>query len=80
MLAVLEARIRAFWHDLTGEARAELEQALADAKTDEAQLEPLISAFKADLESAIAAAEPGLRKAVEDLVAKLAADAAALLG
>ena len=80
MLAALEAKLKLFWHDLTGEARAELEKALADAKANEAQLKPLIGGFKADLEAVIAAAEPELKKAAENLLAKLAADAAAILG
>ena len=80
MLAALETKIRLVWHDLTGEARAELEKALADAKADEAQLKPLIDAFRTDLEGVMAQAEPGLKKAAEDLLVKLAADAAALLG
>jgi hypothetical protein len=80
MLAALEARIRLVWHDLTGEARADLERALADAKAHEAQLKPLVGAFRTDLEEAIAAAEPGLKSAAESLVAKLAADVAAILG
>jgi F0F1-type ATP synthase membrane subunit b/b' len=79
MLAALEAKLKAFWHDLTGEARAELEKALADARAAEAQLEPLLAAFRADLEKAVAGAEPGLKAAVEDLAAKLAADVAAIL-
>jgi hypothetical protein len=80
MLAALEAKLGTFWHDLTGEARAELEKALADAKDAEAQLKPLLAAFGTDLEKAVAGAEPGLKAAVEDLVAKLAADVAAILG
>jgi hypothetical protein len=80
MLATLEAKVRLFWHDLTGEARAELEKALADARADEAQLKPLIDTFRTDLEDVISAAEPGLKKAAEDLLEKLIADAAAILG
>jgi hypothetical protein len=80
MLAALEAKLEAVWHDLSGEARTELEEALDDAKEDEAQVRPLIAAFRADLEGIVASAEPGLKKAAGDLVAKLAADAAALLG
>lgn len=80
MLAALEARLEAVWHDLSGEARAGLEEALDDAREDEARLLPLIAAFKAGLEGIVAEAEPGLKLAAEALVAKLAADAAALLG
>jgi hypothetical protein len=80
MLAALEAKIKGFWGDLTGEAREELEKALADARAEEAKLKPLISAFETDLEAVVAEAEPELKKAAEGLVAKLVADVAALLG
>lgn len=80
MLAALEAKIKAFWGDLTGEAREELKQALADARAEEAKLKPLIDGFEADLEAVVAEAEPELKKAAEGLVAKLVADVAALLG
>jgi hypothetical protein len=80
MLAALEAKIKLVWNDLTGEARAELEKALADAKADEAQLKPLIGTFKTDLEGVLAAAEPELKKAAGALLAKLVADASAILG
>ena len=80
MLAALEAKLKLFWHDLNGEARAELAKALADAKATEAQLKPLIGAFKTDLEALVVAAEPELKKTAEMLVAKLAADAASILG
>ena len=80
MLAGLEAKIKLFWRDLSGDARAELEKALAGAKADEARLKPLIGTFKTDLEGIVAAAEPELKQAAGELVAKLAADAAAILG
>jgi hypothetical protein len=80
LLAALEAKLRLFWRDLSGDARTELEKALADAKATEAQLAPLIAAFKTGLEGIVASAEPQLKTAAEQLVAKLAADAAALLG
>jgi hypothetical protein len=80
MLAVLEAKLEACWHDLDGQAREDLMEALDDAKDAEAQLLPLIAAFKAGLEAVVASAEPGLQKAAEDLVAKLLADVAGLLG
>jgi hypothetical protein len=80
MLAALEAKLRLVWRDLSGDARTELEKALADAKVAEAQLKPLIGTFNTDLEGVIAAAEPGVKKAAGDLLAKLIADAAAILG
>jgi hypothetical protein len=80
MLAALEAKLKLYWRDLSGAARTELEKALADAKADETQLKPLIAAFKTDLEGIVAAAEPGLKQAAAELVAKLVADATAILG
>lgn len=80
MLAVLKAKIEQYWHDLSGEARAELEKALADAKEAEAKLSGVVSTAKADLEAAIETAGPGVRAAVEAAVAKLVAEAEGLLG
>lgn len=80
MLAALEARLRTYWNDLTGEARAELETLIADAKEREAKIMPLIGAFKADMAQALASAEPELKTAAEGLLAKLEADAATLVG
>jgi hypothetical protein len=79
MFAALEAKIAACWHELTGEARAELEKALADAKAEEAKLAPLLTTFEADLKAAVAVAEPELQKVIEGLLSKLLADAAAVI-
>lgn len=80
VLQAIEAKIKAIWDDVTGEARQELEQLLADAKTQEAKFEPLLAAFEADLKAAVAAVEPEVKAAVEALLAKLLADAGILLG
>jgi hypothetical protein len=77
-LATLETRFRAAWKDLAGgnPVPAEVEQAVTDAKAQAAQVKPLLSTFGTDLKTAVADAEPGIKSAVEDLLAKLAADAA----
>jgi hypothetical protein len=77
-LATLETRIRAAWKDLAGETPvpAPLEEAVTDAKAQAAKVKPLLSTFGTDLKTAVAAAEPGIKTAVEDLLAKLLADAA----
>lgn len=80
MFAALEQKLADYWHELTGEARAELEKALADAKAEEEKLTPLLTAFEADLKAAVTAAEPGVKSTVETLLAKFLADAGGLLG
>jgi hypothetical protein len=80
MLQAIEAKLKTIWDDVTGEARTELEQLLADAKAQEAKFEPLLAGFEADLKAAVAAVEPEVRAAVEALLAKLLADAGTLLG
>jgi hypothetical protein len=80
MFAALEAKLRAYWHDLTGEARADLEKALEEVKAEEAKLAPLLTTFEADVKAAVAVAEPELKSAVEALLGKLLADAGSVLG
>jgi hypothetical protein len=77
-LATVESEITSWWHELTGEARAEIQKALDDAKAEEAdvaaQLKTLIAAAKAAVEEAVTAAEPGIAAAVKTLVGQLEAD------
>lgn len=80
MFAALEARLEKFWSEVTGEARAEVETALSDLKAEVAKAGPLLGQFEADIRAAVAAAAPEVSAAVEDLVAKLIEDAAAILG
>lgn len=80
MLAAIEAKLEQVWHDLTGEARTELEQLLADAKAQEAKFEPLLGQFEADLKAAVADLAPEVKSAIEALLARLLAGAAPLLG
>ena len=80
LLAPIEAKLEQIWSEVTGEARKEVEQALADVRAEVAKVEPLLTAFKTDAEAAVAAAEPVVKAAVEALVTKLLEDAAAILG
>lgn len=79
MFAALEAKLRTYWHDLTGEARAELEKALADVKAEEAKFGPLVTEAKADVAAIIAALEPEVKAAVESRLAQLVKDVETLL-
>lgn len=80
MFQAIEAKLKAIWDDITGEARQELEQLLADAKAEEAKVLPLVTEFEAALKAAAAALEPEAKAALEALVTKLLADLGSLLG
>ena len=80
MFTALEEKLEAIWDEVTGEARKEVEQALADVRAEVAKVEPLLTSFKTDVEAAVAAAEPAVKAAVEALAAKLLEDAAAIFG
>ena len=71
ILAPIEAKLEQIWSEVTGEARKEVELALADVRAEVAKVEPLLTSFKTDAEAAVAAAEPAVKAAVEALVTKL---------
>lgn len=80
----IEAKLAEIWHDIDGEARAELTALLADAKAEaetlKADLVPLASQLEADVKSAVATLAPEVQAAVAAIVAKFIADAQSLLG
>ncbi len=80
MFEVFEAKLAALWHKIDGEAKAELQQALADLKAEVSQAEPLLTEFEAGLKALLVAAEPQLKADAEALLAKLLADFAPMLG
>ena len=80
LLAPVEAKLEQIWSEVTGEARTEVELALADVRAEVAKVEPLLTSFKTDVEAAVEAAEPAVKAAVEALAAKLLEDAAAIFG
>lgn len=80
MFAAIEARLAQIRDDVTGEARAELEQLLADAKGELAKFEPLLTQFEGDLKTVTAGLAPEVKSGIEALLSKLLADAAPLLG
>jgi hypothetical protein len=78
-LAAVEAEISAWWHDLTGEARDDIQQALDDAKALEAgvaEVKEAVAQAKQDVENALASAEPG---AASDVISALEAKVIAIL-
>ena len=79
LLNTIKTKAEALWQDVTGEARAELKDAVQEAETELAKFEPLVTKAKADIEAAIAAADPVIKSAVETLLEKLLADAGTLL-
>lgn len=82
-LAAVEVKIKDLWEDLTGEAKADIEQALDDAKAEEQevvqQVKAAITEAKLDAEAVIAAAEPELATSVRNLVAGLESKVIAIL-
>lgn len=74
-LAAVEIKIKDLWEDLTGEAKADIQQALDDAKAAEAevvqQVKAAIAEAKLDAEAVIIAAEPELAASVRNLVVGL---------
>jgi hypothetical protein len=80
LLSPIEAKLEQIWSEVTGEARAEVERALADVRAEVAKVEPLLTSFKTDVVAAVEAAEPTVKTAVEALATKLLEDAAAIFG
>ena len=79
IITKVEQEAEKIWREVDGEARSELKQAVADAKTELAKFLPLVTQAKADVEAAVEAAEPAIKSAVEAVLEKLAADAGTLL-
>ena len=80
LLAPIEAKLEQIWSEVTGEARKEVELALADVRAEVAKVEPLLAAFETDVKAAVEVAAPEVKAAVEALAAKLLEDAAAIFG
>jgi hypothetical protein len=87
MLAALKAKLEAVWDKIDGEAEAELQEvaddakkALRDAEAELATAGPLLAEFETAVKAAIAADAPTLKADIAELVAKLLADFAPLLG
>jgi F0F1-type ATP synthase membrane subunit b/b' len=80
ILNTIKAKAEKFWQEVTGEARAELQQAVAEAETELAKVGPLLTEFKADVATAVKAAEPAVQTAVAALLQKLLEDAGSVLG
>jgi polyhydroxyalkanoate synthesis regulator phasin len=79
-LAAVEVKIKDLWEDLTGEAKADIQEALDDARAEEqevsAQVKAAIAKAKEDVNSALASAEAG---AVSDVIAELEQKVIAIL-
>lgn len=71
----IKAKVEALVREVDGEAKAELKQAVDDAEEQVTKVQGLLQQFKADAETAVAAAEPSVKTAVEALVQKLLQDA-----
>jgi F0F1-type ATP synthase membrane subunit b/b' len=80
LFANVKSKLEAFWHKIDGEARAELQQAVAEAETELAKVGPLLTKAEADIKEAVAAAQPAVQAAVTALLQKLLQDAGGLLG
>lgn len=87
MFAALKAKLEAVWQKIDGEAEAELQEvaddakkALADAEAEISQAAPLLTEFEAAVKTALEADAPTLKADIAELVAKLLADFAPMLG
>jgi hypothetical protein len=80
VIAKLEAALKADWSTLTGDARRDAEQALADVKTALDHLKPAVGVLESDIEQAVEEAIPGVAAAVEAAVQKFLAALGPLLG
>lgn len=90
VFAGLEAELGKLWATISGEARAALEVAVADAKSEisaleskaadvEARVRTVVAQVSGDVKAAVAAADPGVKAEVEALAEKLVADVEAAL-
>lgn len=80
IFSTIKAKAEAFLADVTGEAKRELQQAVQEAEAELAKVGPLLTEAKADIETAVKAAEPAVQAAVTALLQKLLQDAGSLLG
>lgn len=80
ILSEVEQKAEQFWRDLSGAARKDLQEALADAKTDLEKLAPLLQEADSEIKQAIVNAEPAIQSAVIAALVKLLAGAGQVLG
>jgi molecular chaperone GrpE (heat shock protein) len=64
--------------DITGQARADLERALADLEAEVTKVEDVVQTAAADVKAAAAGASPEIQAAVDAALQKLVADLLAL--
>jgi hypothetical protein len=80
----IKAKLLALWEGIDGEAKAELQQLLADAEAEEAalkeQLAPLLAQLETDLKAAAATLAPEVQAAIAAILEKFLSAALPLLG
>lgn len=59
------------YKDISGEARADLEKALADVEAEVSKIEEMVQTAAADVKAAVTAASPAIQAAVEAELEKL---------
>jgi molecular chaperone GrpE (heat shock protein) len=59
------------YKDISGEARADLEKALADVEAEVSKIEDMVQTAAADVKAAVVAASPAIQAAVEAELEKL---------
>jgi vacuolar-type H+-ATPase subunit H len=81
IISTIEAKAEQIWAELSGAAKADLEQALADARAEEAKILPLVEAFAKQIgEQVLADVSPEVKTLGEQLLAQLIADLGGVLG
>ena len=81
MLQVIEQKLAKFWDEFSGEAKADLERALAEAKAEEEKILPVVEAFAGQIgREVLADVAPEVKAVAEQLLAQLLADLGVALG
>lgn len=78
MLGKLKAEIEKLWSEVSGEARIEVEHALADVEAKVVKFQPLVKDAVTGIEAAIQTAAPEVQAAVKAEMDKLVAEVEAL--
>lgn len=77
----IEAKAEKIWASISGDAKRDLQQALADARAEEAKILPVVSAFGEQLaQQVLKDLGPEAKALGEQLLAQLLADLGGVLG
>lgn len=81
LFGTFEAKAEKIWASISGDAKRDLQQALADAKAEEAKILPVVTTFGEQLaQQVLTDLGPEAKAIGEQLLAQLLADLGGLLG